>query len=554
MMKKLLLMAVIFTPSFSFAQSSGMVWKNGAVLTAQQLQHLDNSKINTSRIGVANGVAPLDANKMMPAPVSGDISQSIYNEFQHNTVSTSLRKYIGGFIRPEGWGANMTGLDTSAFQNMYDATDVSAPIWVGGPTNDGTLWPAINGTPWTPTTSKQRFFRFLGPVGYANNGWNEIWDQLHGDLIERYTNSHLEYDRKYDNISAAFSDQPIVSMSIQNKASNIHYSGLTPGLRGFAIGMSNTSNAIGSLEGMTVDQNIYGQTGYAQQHQAIHTTQTCAGNCTDGLWGYAAAIGDSTGKNQHLAIGTELDITGNGSDETNLYRNFLRFGGSANTWPAWAANTKYSVGTIIADITKDGVFVATVGGSSASSAPTFPANIGETTIDGTVTWQKINNYHFQVGSGVWFGGGGDNSWSYMYGITGDGEFDDAFIDTSKMTFPSEAYPLKMGTNQGIQFSGEKTKTVKHTLRYDGSNLQYNVGGIDKFTISDSGIISSWGGLSSGGPITLKGMSKTQILAISTATEGMKLYDYDDHTEVTYRCPTTKTCGWFPVQYGAALSK
>lgn len=77
-MKKLLLLAVIFTPSFAFAQSSGMVWKNGAVLTAQQLQQLDNAKINTSRIGVANGVAGLDASGNVISPINtGSVTANI---------------------------------------------------------------------------------------------------------------------------------------------------------------------------------------------------------------------------------------------------------------------------------------------------------------------------------------------------------------------------------------------------------------------------------------------------------------------------------------------
>lgn len=52
---------------------------------------------------------------------------------------------------------------------------------------------------------------------------------------------------------------------------------------------------------------------------------------------------------------------------------------------------------------------------------------------------------------------------------------------------------------------------------------------------------------------LGAMTKANILAITDHTEGQKVFDTDDHEEVTFRCPTTSTCGWYPVQYGSALS-
>lgn len=49
------------------------------------------------------------------------------------------------------------------------------------------------------------------------------------------------------------------------------------------------------------------------------------------------------------------------------------------------------------------------------------------------------------------------------------------------------------------------------------------------------------------------MTKADIISISSPSEGQTVFDKDDHTDVTYRCPTSTTCGWFPVQYGTALS-
>ncbi|GFE93056.1 hypothetical protein DmAi_11150 [Acetobacter persici] len=55
-------------------------------------------------------------------------------------------------------------------------------------------------------------------------------------------------------------------------------------------------------------------------------------------------------------------------------------------------------------------------------------------------------------------------------------------------------------------------------------------------------------------IQLAVMSKAQILARTNNIEGQKIYDIDDHAEVTYRCPHPNSCSWFPVMYGAALRK
>ncbi|AOW47110.1 hypothetical protein A4S02_10445 [Acetobacter ascendens] len=66
-------------------------------------------------------------------------------------------------------------------------------------------------------------------------------------------------------------------------------------------------------------------------------------------------------------------------------------------------------------------------------------------------------------------------------------------------------------------------------------------------------IDALGGILLKGIVQMYGMTKADILATTSPVEGMTVYDTDDHEEVTYRCPTTTTCGWFPVQYGAALS-
>lgn len=66
---------------------------------------------------------------------------------------------------------------------------------------------------------------------------------------------------------------------------------------------------------------------------------------------------------------------------------------------AWAASTAYSVGDIRRKMTGDGsVFICTVAGTSGGSEPSWPANDGDTVVDGgTLTWRKMRREKISVG-------------------------------------------------------------------------------------------------------------------------------------------------------------
>ena len=74
-----------------------------------------------------------------------------------------------------------------------------------------------------------------------------------------------------------------------------------------------------------------------------------------------------------------------------------------------------------------------------------------------------------------------------------------------------------------------------------------------FTPDQYGNTAISGSIKIDGSITLGRFTKAGVLGYPNPVEGMKLYDTDDHVEVTYRCPTGASCGWFPTQYGSALS-
>jgi len=68
-------------------------------------------------------------------------------------------------------------------------------------------------------------------------------------------------------------------------------------------------------------------------------------------------------------------------------------------YAAWAASTAYSVGNIVRATTLQAtglVFRCTVAGTSATTQPAWPTDIGSTIVDGGVTWQAISSVYADV--------------------------------------------------------------------------------------------------------------------------------------------------------------
>lgn len=61
----------------------------------------------------------------------------------------------------------------------------------------------------------------------------------------------------------------------------------------------------------------------------------------------------------------------------------------ANSWPlAWAASSGFAVGSVVIPTTPNGYLYAVIAGSgnSGSTQPTWPTTIGDSVVDGSVTW------------------------------------------------------------------------------------------------------------------------------------------------------------------------
>lgn len=75
-MRKLSIAFGILFSSSAFAQSSGIPWKNGRVLTAPMLQSLDESKLNVDSLGKPGFAPRLNSSGQITNPVVGDVSQA----------------------------------------------------------------------------------------------------------------------------------------------------------------------------------------------------------------------------------------------------------------------------------------------------------------------------------------------------------------------------------------------------------------------------------------------------------------------------------------------
>lgn len=98
--------------------------------------------------------------------------------------------------------------------------------------------------------------------------------------------------------------------------------------------------------------------------QANPSAPTWAGNCV------ILALPEGGEVNTRLTTDWEFEIVG------SPYRAY-----------AWAANTAYAAGT---DIRLSGgqILDATVAGTSGATEPAPPAAVGDTVVDGTVTWTR----------------------------------------------------------------------------------------------------------------------------------------------------------------------
>lgn len=282
-----------------------------------------------------------------------------------------------------------------------------------------------------------------------------------------------------------------------------------------------------------------------------------------------------------------------------------------NYVPFWGASTAFDAHKMIRvpnpATGAQYLYVTDAGGTTGTQQPAFTFSETGPISDGSVSWMLLGPLKTQVGVGAEVSTVCANA-NYPSGYTGPvitsndcvevgsaflakGNFYNTVFDASNVSYTSAgahiALRVTAGSYMDLTANATQAGLDNHILGYDNAagGLAYKIktsgtGASEVFStlllVRDNGSVSLNGPLSvsqliNGGAVTanydisaggniktgaslyLGKMTKSAILSLYAPTEGQKIYDTDDHTEVTYRCPTSGTCGWFPVQYGAALS-
>ncbi|WP_281701038.1 hypothetical protein [Acetobacter malorum] len=163
--------------------------------------------------------------------------------------------------------------------------------------------------------------------------------------------------------------------------------------------------------------------------------------------------------------------------------------------------------------------------------------------DGTGVWEYGEELNQSISSLVFFTGKPGDAVDTLVGAKAGITLGNAAVDTSLMAFQKNSAVVRGAAGQPIDLSGNGTLAGanQHTMDYDSGAFRYKVAGSTVFAVRDDGSVQ------------LLTKTRAQILSVPAPSEGVSVYDLDDHAQVTYRCPSGSACAWYPVQYGAPLS-
>lgn len=437
---------------------------------------------------IGSTVAPLDANKKMSAPVSGDSSGSPVLA-TGSTKSRNLADRAADRLNIKNYAAMAGGSsDVDAVQALR--TGAGADTIIDVP--KGSIWPVntsnivsypTNSDPTNSTVIWNLASRV--PVGSASSYLTNLID-VDNDLTIAPYNGSMTYSRH--NKTAAVT-RPLISLNMQNSSPNIRYDSFgnigkmyskTP-----LINLTATQDvdAVGSLAGLSMTLTDYGNnanSGYSNQVQGLDVSVNRYGQ--DATWGISVAMDDNTVTTPiyFAQTGAEIDMGGNGPEigdpqveSAGGGRKNLWLGIGVHDWPHWAASTNYDAGTVISMNDTAGtmrLYKASAAGTSGASAVTWPTT--GTVTDGTVTWTEVMVAEYEVAKAIFLDGNNYNHDSlahYDHGLTSNAKFLDDFIDASQIEVMGNDFAaLRMAPNMPIDFDYENTGATvnvrnQHTL-------------------------------------------------------------------------------------------
>lgn len=575
------------------------LYTDGSAGTLAQIGQIADGAVQQTDIGAS--VAPLDASRRMSAPVSGDSSAAPVTA-SGSSLPRSLAARAGDANNLSNYVTAYDGSDTfkSQVTALYNALGMNGIIQI--PCN--APWPMYDtktGIAWGPSGHGALFVDTCGNNWRGAPGWaTPAYDRGLGDNNPTLVNYNGEVLLNRQNTSSSngngllgihVSDYSVSSAkyggSIDADAPMVH---LVYDMHQY--GLDGVTPVRGSPLALWSVVNNYSGQNWTIQSQAIK--QTCNnmvpnGSCWSGSFEANDKSGHTSGawSQQH-----ENDQEGNGPedpaatyDPKQSKRKMEYYSAIALTPAAWAANTQYyqedangPIKALVIDSTgTERILVVKTPGVSGATVPVPDmSKLKEYDLvqDGTVMWEVGTTRANVTGVVIYInrdpptakGNASDNN-SYNFGISTNARFNNSVFDTSHGVMNSpRAAAYRMGDDQKFSICDPSTAASdadlnKCVLTHSsaGHRLNYNINGQVVLFWGDDG--SLWGkgnatflgNVSVGSSLYLGVKSRAAILALPSPAEGQKVFDADDHGEVTYRCPATDSCGWYPAQYGAVLS-
>lgn len=147
---------------------------------------------------------------------------------------------------------------------------------------------------------------------------------------------------------------------------------------------------------------------------------------------------------------------------------------------AWVGSTAYSVDNTVKPTVENGyIYRATVAGTSGSSEPSWPTTIGNTVVDGGVTWEcwSVNVSESEIADGYGYTAGGETL-TNVVASKGSGQVD---IAADSVTWTASGGPIPTVGSAVIYNSSHVNNTIYKCIDFgadydtaDGKLFQINL--------------------------------------------------------------------------------
>ncbi|MBS1054999.1 hypothetical protein [Gluconobacter kondonii] len=428
-----------------------------------------------SQIGQPNGVAPLDANGLMSAGVSGDISSAPMKISGHSFTTnldtfmpalSNLKSYTAG----SGSTSDASLLDTLVSNSCGETFNV--PYGYILPTNSN------GGAHFPDTSTCTNHYTWIYNNHIHTTGGTETDFRTPDDLHINYEDGMMSMAKT--KLNTGTSDPQMLNLQFINQATSVGpVSSTDPtrqSLEAVELNMQAEAGSTGSLNGFQCDMTDNSTSG--DNANVCFSPNVFKYSSIGKDWGASIAGYDYSLTQPKSVVsysGIENDMQTNGQDmgaslwdSTQGGRHLLWLGANTVQRPSWAASHSYAVGDVIVDANKSWIWVVTTAGTSSTGAdPTgawLPATGSYT--DGTVTFTAKIDYHGVVSKAIYVVNDHiDTDFSYFDDVLGvNANVRDSSINlTNEILTQSDGASIRLAKTHPIDFSGAGTVASKNQL-------------------------------------------------------------------------------------------